>query len=83
MAVSYNPLLPKEVRGTFDTGLVIKTILGWIVSGLYLFEGVQKGNRASVGAHYDSLGILESQSNDSRMNDRGGNAAAAKKTKKT
>lgn len=50
-----------------------------MVSGLYLFEGVQQGNRTSVGACYDSLGILESQSNNSRMNHCGGNATATKK----
>lgn len=50
-----------------------------MVSDLYLFKGMQQGNRSSVGACYDSLGILESQSNNSRMNHCGGNAAAAQK----
>lgn len=55
-------------------------IPGQIVNDPYLFEGMQQGNRTSIGACYDSLGILESQSNDSRMNNCGRNAAAAQKS---
>lgn len=50
-----------------------------MVNALYLFEGMQQSNRTSIGACYDSLGILESQSNNSGMNHCGGDAVAAKK----
>lgn len=53
---------------------------GQIVNDPYLFEGMQQGNRTSIGACYDPMGILESQSNDSRMNNCGRNATAAQKS---